>query len=32
MAAGRSYEQIDEMTVFDLRLIFDYLAENPTKS
>lgn len=30
MAAGRSYEQIDEMTVFDLALIFDYWSENPT--
>lgn len=29
MAAGRPYEQIDDMTVFDLELLFAYWAENP---
>lgn len=26
---GRSYEQIDEMTVFDARMIFDYWSKHP---
>jgi hypothetical protein len=30
MAAGRSYEQVDEMTCFDVALVQDYWADHPT--
>jgi hypothetical protein len=29
MAAGRSYDEVEDLTIFDLRLIFDYWAEYP---
>jgi hypothetical protein len=30
MANGRSYEEIDEMTLFDIDLIFEYWRDHPT--
>lgn len=30
MASGRSYEQIDEMTLFDVAILFDYWRGHPT--
>lgn len=30
MAYGRSYEQIDEMTLFDVEILFEYWKGHPT--
>jgi hypothetical protein len=30
MASGRSYEQIEEMTLFDVGILFEYWVEHPT--
>jgi hypothetical protein len=30
MASGRSYEQIDEMTLFDIDILFGYWRTHPT--
>ncbi|MGH6836539.1 MAG: hypothetical protein ACREC9_13585 [Methylocella sp.] len=30
MAHGRSYEEIEEMTLTDLRFLYDYWADHPT--
>jgi hypothetical protein len=30
MASGRSYEDIDRMTLFDVGILFDYWRDHPT--